>query len=189
MVRNLRKEAMELLGYSTRERVVMEGTEDDVLDAYREMLDITQSAEAMEDVVDAVTNFLDVVSSLDDEGEVERRFVGSMRMFAASDELKDQVKAMVGLMGEWRNHQGLRSLKESVENAVAAHDSAVAHLKLSRGWDEAAMEIGKYLATLSDMNPDIAAGVRGQLLDALLALMQDGKFVGMVKSLAKHAED
>lgn len=174
-----------ILGYDHRtRRLIGEGSSDDVLDAYRDLIVTAKKASTFEDLVDSIAGFLDTFSDTDDEGAaVEALFTKMLRDQVLSDEVQNEVARVV--------HESLealvdgRTLVEDLEAMQDLHGRAVKNVNMARHFPEASTKFQEFLATLAGMHPELGAKAEEAMILAMIAAMKSKEFVSELKKYAK----
>lgn len=182
---NVRK----LLGYSPKDPLILsESDADDVVDAYKELVSMARGAPDFEDMADGVASFLDTVSDLDEEGQIEKKFLAAMKGFILSDDFKDQVKSVLTVVGESRMFAGNRMLAESLEDLDAQLSALGNAIKMSRDFQEVASEVSEFLGKLREMNQELGDSIEGELVNGMADFMVSMKKVIISKAKKLGAE-
>jgi hypothetical protein len=180
-----------ILGYdiSTR-KLIGESWEDELLDAYRELISTAKKSSSFEELIDAVVEFLDALEDGDEEGsgKVQAAFGNILRNQIMSDEIRDQVSALV--------HESIRKpyidgrfICESLEGIEAMQDKMYKNVKLSRSFDEASKNVQEFCDRLKALNPEMGHDIEETMVQGILETMVTPEFKKKIRALAKAEAD
>lgn len=180
----MKRKIMDILGYGFEDRLYEASQDDALLDAYREMISDCKSTESLDDLIDCVTVFLDSVGDYDSGGEIEKAVVDALKQYLMSDGLKDQLRGMVGVLGESVASGRVKNLREASAKAAGMIDKLVKNLKLSHDFEEASKFLGDFVKSLDSMSPDASSMIQNEIMDAILDVVQSKEFVKVVSKNA-----
>ena len=165
-----------LLGYGPKDpMIISEWDADDVIDAYRDLVQMAKGAPEFEDLVDGIVNFLDVAADMDSAGEIQKRFCDALKEKIVSDDFKEQVKSILSVVGESRVYSGERLITESMDDVDAMVDQLLRDIKMSRDFSEVASEVSEFIAKLGAMGEEFGSAVEADLVNAM------AEFLGSMK--------
>lgn len=176
-----------ILGYDmSAKRLLGESWQDELLDAYRDLLSTAKRSASFDELVDAIVDFLEALEDGDDEGggKVEAAFGALLRNQMMSDELRDQVSSLVHESLR-RPHLDGRFVCESMEGLEGIQDRIYKDVKMARSFEEAAKTVQGFCDQIKTLNPEMGHEIEECMIQGVLATMESPEFKKKIKMLAK----